>query len=174
MTHDLRGTGVPGDLSVMKPTVLAGVPAMMDRIQKAVWERVHSSPNELFKALFLWAYRHKRRRFRRGLDTPIINWLFFRKVRRILGGEVHTILSGGAPLSQDSLEFITVCMCCYVGQGTPSVRYASCFYLQIQYCISAYYIEEFLLMPSYCGTRLPVYEYSYINRVQIYSSVAVS
>lgn len=91
---------------------------MMDRIQKAVWERIHSSPNELFKALFLWAYRHKRRRFRRGLDTPVLNWLFFSKVKRVLGGEVHTILSGGAPLSQDSLEFITVCMCCYVGQGS--------------------------------------------------------
>lgn len=91
---------------------------MMDRIQKAVWERIHTSPNELFKALFLWAYRHKRRRFRRGLDTPVLNWLFFSKVKRVLGGEVHTILSGGAPLSQDSLEFITVCMCCYVGQGS--------------------------------------------------------
>ena len=143
MTHDSRGAGVPGDLSVMKPTVLAGVPAMMDRIQKAVWERVHSSPNELFKALFLWAYRHKRRRFRRGLDTPILNWLFFRKVRRILGGEVHTILSGGAPLSQDSLEFITMCMCCYVGQGAPSARCASCFYLQMHSTLC--YIEESLL-----------------------------
>lgn len=95
---------------------------MMDRIQKAVWERIHTSPNELFKALFLWAYRHKRRRFRRGLDTPVLNWLFFSKVKRVLGGEVHTILSGGAPLSQDSLEFITVCMCCYVGQGSSRSR----------------------------------------------------
>ena len=41
----------------------------------------------------------------------------FSKVRAILGGEVRTILSGGAPLSADTQEFMNVCFCCPVMQG---------------------------------------------------------
>ena len=43
--------------------------------------------------------------------------LVFLKVRAILGGEVHTILSGGAPLSADTQEFMNVCFCYPVMQG---------------------------------------------------------
>ena len=43
--------------------------------------------------------------------------LVFSKVRAILGGEVRTILSGGAPLSADTQEFMNVCFCCPVMQG---------------------------------------------------------
>ena len=41
----------------------------------------------------------------------------FPKVRAILGGEVRTILSGGAPLSADTQEFMNVCFSCPVMQG---------------------------------------------------------
>ena len=43
--------------------------------------------------------------------------LVFSKVRAILGGEVRTILSGGAPLSADTQEFMNVSFCFPVMQG---------------------------------------------------------
>ena len=42
--------------------------------------------------------------------------LVFSKLRAILGGEVCTILSGGAPLSAGAQEFMNVSFCCPVMQ----------------------------------------------------------
>lgn len=41
----------------------------------------------------------------------------FSKMRNLLGGHVRLILSGGAPLSEDTQLFMNVCFCCPVGQG---------------------------------------------------------
>lgn len=54
-------------------------------------------------------------------QPPIIRSTFldslFRKVRKILGGRVRLMLSGGAPLSAETQRFMNVCFCCSVGQG---------------------------------------------------------
>lgn len=41
----------------------------------------------------------------------------FKKTRDILGGKVRGMLSGGAPLSEDTQYFMNACMCCPVIQG---------------------------------------------------------
>ena len=38
-------------------------------------------------------------------------------MRNLLGGRVRQMLSGGAPLSEDTQLFMNVCFCCPVGQG---------------------------------------------------------
>lgn len=38
-------------------------------------------------------------------------------MRNLLGGRVRLMLSGGAPLSEDTQFFMNVCFCCPVGQG---------------------------------------------------------
>lgn len=43
--------------------------------------------------------------------------LLFRKVKKLLGGRVRMMLSGGAPLSPATQRFMNVCFCCPVGQG---------------------------------------------------------
>jgi len=43
--------------------------------------------------------------------------IVFKKVCAILGGELRMMLSGGAPLSPETEEFMNVCFCCPVGQG---------------------------------------------------------
>lgn len=43
--------------------------------------------------------------------------MLFNKVRGILGGCLSFMLSGGAPLSKETEEFMNVCFCCPVGQG---------------------------------------------------------
>uniref|UniRef100_A0A7N6BXP7 long-chain-fatty-acid--CoA ligase n=1 Tax=Anabas testudineus TaxID=64144 RepID=A0A7N6BXP7_ANATE len=39
------------------------------------------------------------------------------KVKKLLGGRVRMMLSGGAPLSSATQRFMNVCFCCPVGQG---------------------------------------------------------
>ena len=34
-----------------------------------------------------------------------------------MGGELRMMLSGGAPLSPETEEFMNVCFCCPIGQG---------------------------------------------------------
>ena len=38
-------------------------------------------------------------------------------MKYILGGNIRGLLSGGAPLSEDTQLFMNVCMCCPVVQG---------------------------------------------------------
>lgn len=41
----------------------------------------------------------------------------FAKIRSLLGGRVRQMLSGGAPLSEDTQYFMNVCFCCPILQG---------------------------------------------------------
>ena len=45
-----------------------------------------------------------------GLELLFWNFLVFRKVRAVLGGQVRFLLSGGAPLSADTQRFINICL----------------------------------------------------------------
>lgn len=45
-----------------------------------------------------------------GLEKALWNFLVFKKVRAILGGRIRFILSGGAPLSGDTQQFINICL----------------------------------------------------------------
>ena len=51
---------------------MAAVPVIMDRLYKAVWEKVNEG-GPLAKALFTMAYDYKRKRLERGYDTLIFN-----------------------------------------------------------------------------------------------------
>uniref|UniRef100_A0A5S6R122 long-chain-fatty-acid--CoA ligase n=1 Tax=Trichuris muris TaxID=70415 RepID=A0A5S6R122_TRIMR len=105
-----------GDCAVLNPTVIAVVPAIMDRIYKAVKTRIERS-SELSRALFEFVYEEKRRRLEEGYSTPFLNRLIFRNIRNVLGERLRLVLCGGAPLSPDTQRFMTICFCCPVSQG---------------------------------------------------------
>ncbi|KAK2187233.1 hypothetical protein NP493_172g02027 [Ridgeia piscesae] len=108
--------GCKGDACELRPTLMAAVPLIMDRLYKAVWMKVNEG-SKLKKALFTLAYDYKARNLKRGYDTPRCDKLVFQKIRDILGGRVRLMLSGGAPLSPDTQCFMNVCFCCSVSQG---------------------------------------------------------
>lgn len=108
--------GSKGDCSVLKPTLMAAVPEIMDRINKTVMSRVQEM-NFIQKKLFTLGYNYKLDQIKRGYDAPLCNALLFKKVKKILGGRVRMMLSGGAPLSAATQRFMNVCFCCPVGQG---------------------------------------------------------
>uniref|UniRef100_A0AAX7TZ95 long-chain-fatty-acid--CoA ligase n=1 Tax=Astatotilapia calliptera TaxID=8154 RepID=A0AAX7TZ95_ASTCA len=108
--------GSKGDCSVLRPTLMAAVPEIMDRINKNVMSKVQEM-GFVQKMLFTLGYNYKLEQIRRGYDAPLCNALLFRKVKKLLGGRVRMMLSGGAPLSPATQRFMNVCFCCPVGQG---------------------------------------------------------
>ncbi|XP_027137407.1 long-chain-fatty-acid--CoA ligase 4 [Larimichthys crocea] len=108
--------GSKGDCSVLRPTLMAAVPEIMDRINKNVMSKVQEM-SFIQKKLFTLGYKYKLEQIRRGYDAPLCNALLFRKVKKLLGGRVRMMLSGGAPLSAATQRFMNVCFCCPVGQG---------------------------------------------------------
>ncbi|KAH9278841.1 Long-chain-fatty-acid--CoA ligase 4 [Echinococcus granulosus] len=97
-----------GDINVLKPTLLATVPVVLDRIAKSVWEKVKEG-GPLMEAIFHFAYDYKCRRLHTGFPSFLVNLLIFRKVRALVGGRLRLLVSGGAPLSEESHLFTNVC-----------------------------------------------------------------
>lgn len=108
--------GEHGDCWALQPTLMACVPAVMDRIFKAVIDEVNAN-SEMFKQLFKTCYERKRARYEEGYSSFILNKLVFNRIGKLLGGNVRQILSGGAPLSPETQRFMNICFCCPVVQG---------------------------------------------------------
>ncbi|KAL3513618.1 hypothetical protein ACH5RR_026335 [Cinchona calisaya] len=114
--------GTKGDASVLKPTLMACVPAILDRVRDGVHKKVDATGG-LAKKLFNLAYARRLSAVNGswlgawGLERLLWNFLVFRKIRAILGGRIRFVLSGGAPLSGDTQRFINICLGAPIGQG---------------------------------------------------------
>lgn len=114
--------GTKGDASVLRPTLMAAVPAILDRVRDGVRNKVDSAGGAS-KKLFDLAYGRRLSAINGswlgawGLEKLVWSFLVFRKVRAILGGRIRFILSGGAPLSADTQRFINICLGAPIGQG---------------------------------------------------------
>ncbi|KAJ9167087.1 hypothetical protein P3X46_021764 [Hevea brasiliensis] len=114
--------GTKGDASVLRPTVMAAVPAILDRVRDGVRKKVDATGG-LSKKLFDLAYARRLSALNGswfgawGLEMLLWNFLVFRKVRAVLGGRIRFLLSGGAPLSGDTQRFINICLGAPIGQG---------------------------------------------------------
>lgn len=64
--------GTKGDLSVLRPTLMAAVPVIMDRIRQNVMEKVKEGPR-LLQLFFTFAYSYKMKQLKLGYDTPLLN-----------------------------------------------------------------------------------------------------
>ncbi|XP_027624849.1 long-chain-fatty-acid--CoA ligase 3 isoform X2 [Tupaia chinensis] len=108
--------GSKGDTSMLKPTLMAAVPEIMDRIYKNVMNKVNEM-SSFQRNLFILAYNYKMEQISKGHSTPLCDNFVFRKVRGLLGGNIRLLLCGGAPLSATTQRFMNICFCCPVGQG---------------------------------------------------------
>ena len=64
--------GTHGDCYALRPTLMAAVPAIMDRIFKAVSEEVAASPR-FMQELFRLNYERKRSRYLEGYCSPFLD-----------------------------------------------------------------------------------------------------
>jgi long-chain acyl-CoA synthetase len=103
--------GQKGDLRVLKPTMMAAVPIILERLSKAVNEKL-SNTSWFKQTLFKQAYNQKLQKFKCGASTRLLDRILFKPISSaILGGEIKIILSGGALLSKEVHEFTQVCLC---------------------------------------------------------------
>ncbi|KAJ2002154.1 medium-chain fatty acid-CoA ligase faa2 [Coemansia thaxteri] len=105
------------DLRELQPTVFVGVPRIFNRIQDRVLSTVQVKGG-LPLALFQYAYSTKKNNLSRG---QISHWLWdrviFKPLRDKFGGKLSLIVSGSAPISPETLEFLRCCFSCNVIEG---------------------------------------------------------
>jgi long-chain acyl-CoA synthetase len=108
------------DLMELKPTFLAGVPRVFERIHEGVIKALEEL-NPRRRAIFHILYKYKLAWMNLGFKQKNASWLAdllaFRKVKSRLGGRIRLIVSGGAPLSSEVEEFLRVTSCAFVVQG---------------------------------------------------------
>lgn len=108
--------GQRGDAILLKPTFLASVPLVLDRIRKGIVQKIESK-GPFLAGLFNFIVDYKKFWSRKGFTTPIINFVICRKVNQMLGGRVKMIACGGAPLSPETHEFIQAILNVKIVQG---------------------------------------------------------
>ena len=108
-----------GDMAEFQPTLLAGVPAVWETLRKGILGKVSQS-SSIRQALFNGAYAAKK------YNIPVLKQLadavVFSKIKAGTGGRLRLALSGGAPLSNETQEFMSVAVV-QVLQGMKRVSY---------------------------------------------------
>ncbi|XP_037090567.1 long-chain-fatty-acid--CoA ligase 4-like [Pollicipes pollicipes] len=108
--------GCRGDSSVLRPTMMAAVPMVLDRVAQGLEEKMQAS-GPFVQALFRWAVQYRNTWRRRGFDTPILHQLLFSRIAALLGGRIRAMASGGAPLSEVTHDMIRSCIGTRLHQG---------------------------------------------------------
>ena len=101
---------------------MCAVPTVLDKIYKGINSKISASGPFMAK-LVDFCVRYRATWVRRGYDTPIMNKLIFSKFRAMVGGRVRVLLSGGAPLAEESHQFIRTALCTALHQGTANLDY---------------------------------------------------
>ncbi|XP_050367499.1 long chain acyl-CoA synthetase 1-like isoform X2 [Argentina anserina] len=108
------------DLMELKPTLLAGVPRVFEKIHEGIKkgvQKVNSRRQKIFEILYKYKLAWMNLGFKNKNASPLADLLAFRKIKNGLGGRIRLIISGGAPLSSEIEEFLRVTCCCFVVQG---------------------------------------------------------
>ena len=98
-----------------RPTVQVGVPRIFEKIHARIMDRIDTS-SSFRRRIFAWAMEVGRRAapFRKAgrplpfplaLAHTLADRLVFVKIRDLFGGRVKRLVSGGAPISRELLEF---------------------------------------------------------------------
>ncbi|RPD77317.1 long-chain-fatty-acid-CoA-ligase [Lentinus tigrinus ALCF2SS1-7] len=96
-----------GDIRALKPTVMIGVPAVWEMIRKGIAAKVNSG-GTLKKSVFNGALSIKKA----GLPglSQLVDAAVFNQVKQATGGRLRLAFSGGAALSAETQEFLSVAL----------------------------------------------------------------
>ncbi|GMH34445.1 hypothetical protein BSKO_02279 [Bryopsis sp. KO-2023] len=112
-------TALVDDMIALKPTMFVGVPRVFDKVYHSVMHEVNNS--FMKKHLFQYMFNRKQKWMQRGVAaekaSPMADRLVFRKISRKFGGKIRLIVTGGAPISSQTEDFLRVCMESAVVQG---------------------------------------------------------
>jgi len=108
--------GDGGDLSALRPTIMAGVPRVYSRVYDKVMQGLEAK-GKVAQMLFDVAVSNQSWCMSMGFRNPIWDLVLFSKVREALGGRIRVLASGAAPLSGDLHKFLKVVFGVPVCQG---------------------------------------------------------
>lgn len=91
------------DLMAFRPTLMVGVPAVWELIRKGIQTKVQSASSSKQKmfSMGMWAKKNKVPGLSQFADSVV-----FKAVREQTGGRLRLALSGGAPISKATHEFL--------------------------------------------------------------------
>lgn len=106
------------DIQELKPTLFASVPRLLNSIYAKIVASTINAPG-VTGALSRRAVAAKLANLEagKGYTHPFWDRLIFNKVKMALGGQVHTIVSGSAPIGKDVMQFLRVALCCDMREG---------------------------------------------------------
>lgn len=107
--------GTPGDMTLVKPTVMPAVPLILERIKKSVDAKLKESPTG--KQLFEMSLNYKKFWTNYGFRTPLLDMFIFSRIKVPLGGRLRLMFVGSAPLAVETQEFISLAMNLNLLQG---------------------------------------------------------
>ncbi|KAJ3082478.1 long-chain fatty acid-CoA ligase [Quaeritorhiza haematococci] len=98
-----------GDIRELRPTVMAGVPAVWETIRKGVLAKL-ADATPLQKRIFSLACQLKWSLIQLRLPSSFLD-VIFKKIKDNTGGRLRFALSGGAPLPRETHQFLTTVLC---------------------------------------------------------------
>ena len=105
-----------GDIKAFRPTIMVGVPAIWELIRKGILAQVNSS-GSFRKSMFNGAMSVKKANV--PVVKNVVDSLVFSKVKQATGGRLRLAMSGGAALSRETQEFLSLALVTII-QGTTS------------------------------------------------------
>lgn len=97
----------PGGVQEFSPTLMVAVPVVWDTFKKTIEETVGKG-SKVVRWLFQVAYSAAYYARKQGRSCPVLNFIVFRKVQKMVGGKLKFGISGGGPISQDVQEFMSI------------------------------------------------------------------
>ncbi|KAJ3040367.1 long-chain fatty acid-CoA ligase [Rhizophlyctis rosea] len=98
-----------GDLTECRPSIMTGVPAVWETIRKGVYSKLKEK-GPTAKTIFESALAAKWQLMKLGLPTGFIDPIFA-QIKANTGGRLRYVLSGGAPISPETQQFLTTAVC---------------------------------------------------------------
>ncbi|KNC48392.1 long-chain-fatty-acid-CoA ligase 3 [Thecamonas trahens ATCC 50062] len=114
-TSAMIAEGTMGDLRALRPTLMAAVPLVLDRIRDGVSKKIAKASLPV-RLLYAAALASAKQAHFNGWPTPLCNVLVFNKIRAAIGGRLRMMLSGGAPLSSETQTWFSTVIA-PLGQG---------------------------------------------------------
>lgn len=103
--------GQKGDLTTLRPTIMTAVPAILERLTKAIKLRVDEG-SPIKYSLFNKAYEIKFKKLKNGKTSTLLDKIVFSKIKTaILGDRLSFIACGGAILNEDVHDYAQTCLC---------------------------------------------------------------
>ncbi len=98
-------------LPIVKPTIMSMVPRILEKLHAKLTEKIENS-NALTKLIGHWGCQVALKHHPKGISQLLADKVFFKKIRAGLGGELSTVIVGGAPLEANLCRF-------FVNAGIP-------------------------------------------------------